>query len=99
MVDLLNAQPNPEQTTAEILAEARTELVRWAGEQIRTEFSETTWNLFWLTAIEGVSIAEVAQSSGRSAGAIYVARFRVMTRLKEKVSEASQLWDLHESES
>ena len=99
MVELLHAQSDPQETTAEILAEARKELVRWATEQIRTEFSETTWNVFWLTAIEGVPIAEVAKSIGRSAGAVYVARYRVIARLKEKVLEVSQLWDLQENES
>ncbi len=99
MVELLDAQPDPQATTAEILAEARKELIRWATEQIRSEFSEATWNVFWLTAIEGVPIAEVAKSTGRSAGAIYVARYRVIARLKEKVLEVSQLWDLQENES
>lgn len=99
MVQLLNAQPDPRETTAEIMSEARKELVRWATEQIRSEFSEATWNVFWLTAIEGVPIAEVAQSTGRSAGAVYVARYRVIARLKERVLEASQLWDVQENES
>ena len=99
MVELLEAQPDPQETTAEILAEARKELIRWATEQIRSEFSEATWNVFWLTAIEGVPIAEVAKSTGRSAGAVYVARYRVIARLKEKVLEVSQLWDLQENES
>ena len=99
MVDLLEAQPDPQETTAEILAEARKELVRWATEQIRSEFSEATWNAFWRTAIEGVPIAEVAKSTGRSAGAVYVARYRVIARLKEKVLAVSQLWDLQENES
>ena len=99
MVELLDAQPDPQATTAEILAEARKELIRWATEQIRSEFSEATWNAFWRTAIEGVPIAEVAKSTGRSAGAVYVARYRVIARLKEKVLEVSQLWDLQENES
>ena len=99
MVELLNAQPDPRATTAEILAEARKELIRWATEQIRSEFSEATWKVFWLTAIEGVPAAEVAKSTGRSAGAVYVARYRVTARLKEKVLEVSQLWDLQENES
>ena len=99
MVELLDAQPDPQETTAEILAEARKELIRWATEQIRSEFSEATWNVFWRTAIEGVPIAEVAKSTGRSAGAVYVARYRVIARLKEKVLEVSQLWDLQENES
>ena len=99
IVELLGAQPDPQETTAEILAEARKELIRWATEQIRSEFSEATWNAFWRTAIEGVPIAEVAKSTGRSAGAVYVARYRVIARLKEKVLEVSQLWDLQENQS
>ncbi len=99
IVELLDAQPDPQETTAEILAEARKELIRWATEQIRSEFSEATWNAFWLTAIEGVPISDVAKSTGRSAGAVYVARYRVIARLKEKVFEVSQLWDLQENES
>ena len=99
MVELLDAQPDPQATTAEILAEARKELIRWATEQIRSEFSEATWNVFWRSVIEGVPIAEVAKSTGRSAGAVYVARYRVIARLKEKVLEVSQLWDLQENES
>lgn len=99
IVELLEAQPDPQETTAEILEEARKELIRWAAEQIRSEFSEATWNVFWQTAIEGVPIAEVAKSTGRSAGAVYVARYRVIARLKEKVLEVSQLWDLQENES
>ena len=99
VVELLDAQPGPAATTAEILAEARIEMVRWATEQIRTEFSEATWKVFWQTAIEGASAADVAKSTGRSAGAIYVARYRVTASLKEKILEVSQLWDLQEGES
>ena len=99
MVELLDAQPDPQETTAEILAEARKELIRWATEQIRSEFSEATWNAFWRTAIEGVPIVEVAKSTGRSTGAVYVARYRVIARLREKVLEVSQLWELQENES
>lgn len=94
MMELLDAKPDPAETTAEILTEARKEMVRWVAEQIRTEFSEATWKVFWQTAVEGVRAAEVAKSTGRSAGEIYVARYRVMARLKEKVLEVSQLWDL-----
>lgn len=94
IVEILDAHPDPRETTTEIFIEARKELIRWASEQIRPEFSEATWRVFWLTAIEGVAITEVAKSTGRTAGALYVARYRVMTRLKEKVAEVSQLWDL-----
>jgi RNA polymerase sigma-70 factor (ECF subfamily) len=71
-------------------------MVRWATEQVRSEFSEDIWRLFQQTAIDGVPIADVANSTGRSTGSIYVARFRVIARLKEKIQEVSQHWDIQE---
>jgi RNA polymerase sigma-70 factor (ECF subfamily) len=95
LMDLLEALPADDpQTTVEFLWEGRREALRWATEQIRAEFSESTWLLFWQTAVEGISVAEVAATTGRSAGAIYMARFRVLERLKQKVQEVSRHWDL-----
>ncbi len=96
VADLLENQPEEEAAASDILIEARREIIRWATEQIRPEFIEEIWQLFQLTAIDGVPIADVAKTSGRSAGSIYVARFRVIARLKEKIQEVSQHWDLEE---
>ena len=93
VAELLNAQPESEGMAVEMQAEARREIIRWASESIQAEFTTETWNVFWQTSIEGASIAEVAASTGRSAGAIYVARHRVISRLKEKVSEVSRHWE------
>jgi RNA polymerase sigma-70 factor, ECF subfamily len=95
VMELLNAEANEdEETTAEFLLESRREALRWAAEQIRPQFSETTWRLFWETAIEGRAVNEVAAETARSAGAIYMARFRVSQRLKEKVQEISRHWEI-----
>lgn len=94
--DILENEPAVEATASEILAEARQEIIRWATEQIRSEFSDEIWQIFQQTAIHGVPIADVAKSSGRSTGSIYVARFRIIARLKEKIQEVSQHWDLEE---
>jgi RNA polymerase sigma-70 factor (ECF subfamily) len=94
--DLLANQPQREITPEKIALETRHEIVRWACEQIRVEFSEEIWRIFWVTSIDGVPVAKIARETGRSAGSIYVARFRVIARLKEKVSEVSQLWDVRE---
>lgn len=93
VAEQLNKLPAPEETTSEIIREARHEIVHWAAQQIRSEFTEQTWDIFWKTSIDGVAVAEVSASTGRSVGAIYVARHRVLTRLKEKVAEVSQHWD------
>lgn len=56
-----------------------------AMERVKTEFQENTWRAFWLTAVEGVAVAEVGRQVGLSPGAIYVAKSRVLARLKEEV--------------
>lgn len=94
VVDLLENQPDCDSTTSEILVEARREVIRWAVAQVQPEFSDETWTLFHQTAVEGVPIADVAKSTARSAGSIYVARYRVIARLKEKIREVSANWDL-----
>ena len=93
VIDLLNAQPVAAETSAEIRAEAKKEFVRWAAEQIRGEFTTDTWDVFWRTAIEGQPIADVVKTTERTAGSIYVIRYRVIARLKEKIAEVSHHWD------
>ncbi|MCA8994400.1 MAG: sigma-70 family RNA polymerase sigma factor [Planctomycetaceae bacterium] len=89
----LHSEPNPDDITAEIAIETRRQIVFHACELIRHEFSEATWHVFWQTAVEGVSVAEVAKASGKSAGAIYVAKYRVIARLKESISHMTTDWD------
>ncbi|MFO1043010.1 MAG: sigma-70 family RNA polymerase sigma factor [Planctomycetaceae bacterium] len=96
VAEALENLPEADVTASEITAEVRREIVRWATEQIRAEFSDAIWQVFQQTAIDGVPIADVAKSTRRSAGSIYVARFRVIARLKEKIQEVSQHWDLQE---
>lgn len=69
--------------------EWRREAFRWAADQIRDEFQPSTWEAFWLTAVDGVSPAKAASQTGKSIGAVYVARSRVMARLQEKVRAMS----------
>jgi RNA polymerase sigma-70 factor (ECF subfamily) len=94
IVELLNAEPADEDATAEFLQDSRRAAIRWAAEQIRPQFSEITWRLFWETVIEGRTVTDVAAETGRSAGAIYMARFHVSQRLKAKVLDVSTHWDI-----
>jgi RNA polymerase sigma-70 factor (ECF subfamily) len=52
-----------------------------------------TWRLFWESVVVGKSIPELALETGRSAGAIYMARFKVLQRLKTKARELSGIWE------
>jgi RNA polymerase sigma-70 factor (ECF subfamily) len=57
----------------------------WACEQVRKDVAESTWQAFWRTAMEGQRTGQVAADLGLSATAVYVARHRVMARLKDLV--------------
>jgi len=96
VAEFLDCQPDPRETQSELLAEARREVIHWAAAQIETEFSQETWAIFQQTAIQGIPIPEVARATGRSAGSIYVTRYRVISRLKEKILEVSHHWDLED---
>lgn len=67
--------------------EFRRQVFQWAAGQVRTEFHRETWDAFWRTAVDGQSIEATAAATGRSVGAIYAARSRVMRRLREQVAE------------
>ena len=65
----------------------RHRLFHWVAEKIRAEFQETTWQAFWKTAVEGQSGQQVAEDLAISVGAVYIAKSRVLSRLKVRVRE------------
>ena len=50
---------------------------------IRAEFEERTWEAFWRMTVDGRTAAEVAAELGMTPGAVYVAKSRVLRRLRE----------------
>jgi RNA polymerase sigma factor (sigma-70 family) len=59
----------------------------WASEQVRSHFSESTWQAFWQTAVEGKTGPQAARELRMSVAAVYLAKGRVMARLKEIIRE------------
>lgn len=51
---------------------------------VRGEFSERNWNAFWLVAVEGKSAAEAAAALGITPNMVYLARTRIMRRIREE---------------
>lgn len=54
---------------------------------IRPEFEDRTWQAFWRTAVDDQSAPAVATELGMSAGAVRVAKCRVLQRLREELGE------------
>ena len=70
----------------ELLAiEWRREIYWRAAKVVRDEVALATWQAFELTVLEKVPIEKAARQLGKSTGAVYSARSRVMYRLREVV--------------
>jgi RNA polymerase sigma-70 factor (ECF subfamily) len=68
-------------------AEYRRELVASGLALIRGEFEERSWQAFERTAVRNEPPARVAADLGISKGAVYVAKSRVMARLRQVVTD------------
>ena len=82
---LLDTQPDHSDGADAWETEYQRRLAALAMERVKSEFQENTWRAFWLTAVEGIAVADVARQISISPGAIYVAKSRVLARLKEEV--------------
>ena len=65
--------------------EYRRLLVRRGLEVIRPDFSESTWTAFTRVMVEGRSPADVAAELNLSVNAVFLARNRVLTRLRQEL--------------
>jgi RNA polymerase sigma-70 factor, ECF subfamily len=66
-------------------AEYRQHLVTRALQLMQSEFSPLTWKACWEHVVAGRRAAEVAAELGISAGSVYVAKSRVLCRLREEL--------------
>lgn len=88
-------EPAPGDEAAVWEQEYQQRLFDWAAELVRGGFTDSTWQAFWQTAVEGRAAKDVAERLGLSVGAVYIARSRVLARLREQV----QRLQLEEGES
>lgn len=78
---------DPAALSNQIAMEHERFLFHWAAERVRHSLAEHTWQAFWLTAVLGHSIEEVAAQLQMRPANIYIARSRIMTRIKELVRQ------------
>jgi RNA polymerase sigma-70 factor (ECF subfamily) len=93
---LAAGQGGPEEPLAALPAESdlesfwereyRQHLVRRALEIMQTEFEDKTWRACWEHTVSGKTAAEVAQELGMSEAAVYVAKSRVLRRLRQELA-------------
>jgi RNA polymerase sigma factor (sigma-70 family) len=61
------------------------QLFNWAAAQVRSDFQDSTWQAFWQTAVQGKSGKEVAKELRMSVAGVYLAKGRVMAKLKAQI--------------
>ncbi len=83
----LNAMAARDDVSSLLELEYQRAMFQRAADQVRNSVAEQTWQAFWLTQVDGLSIAEAAQQLGTRTGNIYFGRSRVMARIKELVSQ------------
>lgn len=75
--------------------EYRRRLAARAMDAIKPEFQANSWKAFWGTAVEGRAAQVVGAELGMTPGAAYVAKSRVLARLREEVERmqaVAELW-------
>ncbi len=62
-------------------------LFAWAADRVRRDVQPATWRAFWRTAVDGTAGRDVAAELGMTVAAVYLAKSRVMARLKEEIQQ------------
>jgi RNA polymerase sigma-70 factor (ECF subfamily) len=87
---LLQQHPAPADGEAAWQAECQQQLFSRACTQIRPEVTDSTWQAFWRTAVEGQPGKQVAADLGMTLAAVYCARSRVLARLKDLIRSVQE---------
>lgn len=91
---VLDEQPAAGETSA-WEDDYRRRLMNWAAGQVRPTFAPATWQAFARTSIDGHAAVDVARELQLSVAAVYMAKSRVLARLKDFLRDADGLeWDL-----
>ena len=83
----LDSIPDPDDAAndAEWELEYQRRISAEAMDRVKPEFQANTWKAFWGTAVDGRSAQEVGDELKMSPGAVYVAKSRVLARLRDEV--------------
>jgi RNA polymerase sigma-70 factor (ECF subfamily) len=65
--------------------EYRCRVALGALELLKADFESTTWQAAWLQIVRGQKAADVAATLGMTVNAVYVAKSRVLTRLRHEL--------------
>jgi RNA polymerase sigma-70 factor, ECF subfamily len=88
--ELMNLTQNNPALDSSLQWEYERQVFIQAAAVVRKSIQESSWEAFWRTTILGQSAAHVANELGMNEGAVYMAKGRVLVRLKQVVFELEQ---------
>lgn len=86
ILDLVQQDPD-KQDSREFRLEFQRQVFSVVASAVRKEVQPNTWQAFWRTEVHDEPVDVVATSLGMSPGGVYVARSRVIVRLRKAVEQ------------
>jgi RNA polymerase sigma factor (sigma-70 family) len=81
----------PDATAAETWdLECRRRLFAWACDRVKPTVAPATWQAFRRTAVDGAPGEKVAAETGLSPAAVYLAKSRVLAKLRDALAEVEE---------
>ena len=84
---LIGDLPANEDLASRLDLEHERVVFQWAAKHVRETVAESTWQAFALTHLDGHSVESTAKKLKFRPGNVYLARSRIMARIKELVSQ------------
>ena len=88
MIRMMDEIPSEEEE-ARWESEYHRHVFKWAVSRVKPQVNDKTWQAFWRTAIDDEDANAVAEALGMDRGAVYVAKSRVIARMKQAVESAA----------
>lgn len=76
----------PTDDTSIPVAGANIDLAHRLLSLVEGDFEPRTWQAFWRTAVDGLAAREAAEQLGMTVGSVYMAKSRVLARLRDELS-------------
>ena len=84
---LLNEAAEPlSDDSAMPASDANLDLAHRVLSLVQGDFEPRTWQAFWRTTVDGLAARDVADELGMTVGAVYMAKSRVLGRIREELS-------------
>lgn len=90
---LVEGKPTPAADDEWFDVELQKQYFTWAARRLKDRFEPATWSAFWRTSVDNEPIELVARELGMTRGAVYIARSRVMSKLRRAIEEKLQQED------